>query len=170
MERREERRELGLTGEKGRGRGTGQVLEVPDQVRLIEVATLGRDAGQREATDVRHQRIRDRLAWFDFTTRKFPIPFINLAGWPLREKKTAIVSLDYGGRDIHHALGHWMAIVGQNVLRKEPDVILWRPAQSRAKCHATRPLRDPRVSAHCNASLRAFAPRSRSGTPSSPSQ
>ena len=37
------------------------------------------------------------------------------------------------------------------------------PAQSRANCHATRPLREPRPSAHCSAAVRAG--RSSSGTP-----
>src|SRR5258708_4575537 len=91
------------------------------------------------------ERIRDRFARFDFSTGKFPIAFINLAGWTLRQKEPPIGMFDYCSRDIHHALRHGMAAPDQDLFRAEPDVILWRPAQSRAKCQATRPLREPRV-------------------------
>src|SRR6185437_3262567 len=92
------------------------------------------------------ERMQHGFAGFHLAPGEFPVARIRLAVGPAGEKKAAVSPSDQ--RD-----GDFNAMKGVSHCSRR-GVVFCFPAQSRANCHATRPLRDPRSSAHRNAASR----------------
>src|SRR5204862_3472417 len=88
------------------------------------------------------ERALYRLAGLDLATGKLPVAGVDLAGRALREEEGAVGALNHRRRDLDGFHYFFFACL---------------PAQSRANWYATRPLREPRCSAHCNASSLFFS-------------
>ncbi len=84
-----------------------------------------------------HQRIARRLARLDLAAGKLPVARIEGVRRALAEQEAAVRAQDDCRRDFGNL--------------HLPECL---PAKSRANCQATRPLREPRCSAHCSASWR----------------
>ena len=88
------------------------------------------------------------FAGLDLAAGKLPIARVNFACRTLGKKKLATSVFDHGG-------SHFYALARRHDFNASPIYLpraaCARPAQSRANCHATRPLREPRCKAHCSA-------------------
>ena len=90
----------------------------------------------------------DRLVGLNLAARKFPVRGVWFSGRATRQQEPAIGPNQHPGRDVDRRarLTHLAVTLFAS---------FFVPAQWRANCNATRPERDPRCSANCNASARA---------------
>ena len=125
------------------GLSTRDILGRPADVSPAPAEPVG--AAPALAVDVREIVVRDgAIAWRDHSVSppaRLDVSRIEgsmtNAGWPLREQEPAVLAQ-------HDRCGDLDAPHGRH-LRLPPSALRrCRPAQSRANCHATRPLREPR--------------------------